>query len=171
MCGRLFGVGIALAVVILVGSAVLADFYTFEGPAGVPGYGLSVVDGKVRLVKTTRGLADWRVESAEKGRTIRLGAGYGKFTGQYLSYDVTGKDKKVFLSEKPGPGSYWELYPRQNRTTIQATAGKAKGWFLNVGGAAEILKDSEQNEFTAKTVILTETAKPIPLYHSEVQAP
>jgi hypothetical protein len=152
---------------LLVTGGRAFDRYSVEGPAGLPGYGLGVVDGKVCLVEATAASHDWYLRDKEKGTLIRLltASKRDKYSGWYLSYDVKGKDKRVFLTKEPGPGSYWKVSVGgcSSRSAVSATAGKLKGWYLNLG-EAEALKDAEGKSFTAYRAVLERNPKPLPLF-------
>jgi hypothetical protein len=151
-------------------ATVRADEYRIEGPAGLPGYQLGIVDGKVRLVKRhSPGSVDWVLETdKDKGVLIRLprGGWREKYSRWYLSYDVEGKDKEVFLRKEAGPGSSWHVDPQGDKSTdaIAPHHGELKGWFLNAGDGAETLKDNDGKEFTAYKAVLDRTSRPIPLF-------
>jgi hypothetical protein len=57
--------------------------------------------------------------------------------GWYLSYNPTGKDKRVFLSKAPAAGSCWDLdhlsEPGKWDTHVWAAAGALRGWSLDRG--------------------------------------
>jgi hypothetical protein len=135
-----------------------------EGPAGLPGYTLTAYGpNKVRLVKIL-GSGAWMVGTqTKKGVLISL-AGGSKWKGWYLSYDITGKSKEVFLAKKPGPGSYWAVDTRNSSDCITANAGKLEGWHLTAGKAAGKLKDDKGKPFVAYRVVLAKNPKPLPVF-------
>src|SRR5205823_3157027 len=144
----------------------VAQLYRVEGPAGLTGYGLGAIDGKVRLVKAPAN-RDWvLVYYRDKGYQIRrrTGSQLDKHYGWYLSYDVEGKSKAVVLTKKPGPGSWWKVSPHSKRTSISAKSGKLEGWDLDVGEAAQTVKDGEGRTSTAYSAQLSHNARRPPLF-------
>src|SRR5262245_55088207 len=165
--------GWALAVLVCAGASARAiELYGIEGPHTLgEGYFLGVIGGEVRWAKSGGGREDWEFVRTDQGILIRrLESSAGKDGPRYLSYDPEGKDLRVFLSVKPGPGSYWSagkntvdgqlpfLY------SIRAREGKVAGWFLDVGDKAEQGKDFDGAPFTARKVVLTARPRTIPRF-------
>jgi hypothetical protein len=139
--------------------------YRVEGPTGLPGYVLGAVDGKVRLAKINSATADWMLEEdKKKGMLIQFSSPDSKYNNWYLSYDVTGKSREVFLTKKPGPGSYWQVDPRGGSSGIRANAGKLDDWSLTAGKAAGKLKDDKGKSFVAYRAVLAKHPKPAAVY-------
>src|SRR5262249_23949996 len=158
--------GLALTATALCSPTGLADeVYRLEGPAGMSGYELTNYGTKVRLVKI-KGSGEWRVESVKrKGVLIRVSSdSFDEYDGWYLSYDITGKRKEVFLTKKPGLGSYWKADPRGGDDSLTASAGSQKGWHLPAGKAAGKLKDDKGKTFTAYRAVLAKDPKPLPVF-------
>jgi hypothetical protein len=168
---RPFLLGTALALALALAAAtVRADEYRIAGPAGLSGYELGLVDGKTRLVpQNSQGSVDWVLEWVKgQGVLIRLGpeSSGEKHSRWYLSYDVEGKNKEVFLREKPGPGSYWHVDPRGDHSTDAIAAIDSQGteWFLDVGENAETVKVNEGYETSAYKAVLDRTSRSVPLF-------
>jgi hypothetical protein len=107
MCQHRLPFGVALlsgSILALAPAVAAADNYAVSA-AGKDPRGLAVVGGEVRWTATGDSL--WHIERAGKGYTLRVST--GKWKGRYLSYDPDGKDRELFLSEKPTAGSYWEV--------------------------------------------------------------
>src|SRR5262249_40193450 len=99
----------------------------------VPGKGsLGVVDGKVYFVDrpSQAGCLDWDV-SLGGGPPDNIMAMGGNWVGWLLTADP--KTGSVRLLEKQGHASKWKLTKvRPFIYTAQATAGKFRGWYLDV---------------------------------------
>jgi hypothetical protein len=158
----LLGASLALITAVLSPAIGWAgDLYRIEELAGFPGYGLGAVDGKVLVAKSNTAAMDWMLtKDKKKGVLIRFSNPDLKHHNWYLSYDVTGKSKEVFLSKKPGPGSYWQVDPRGGSSGIRANAGKLDGWNLTAGKAAGKLKDDKGKPFVAYRAVLAKHPKP-----------
>ena len=121
--------GLALAGVALAPSLAFAKWY------GISGFdrALGVVGGKVRWSNAGEGAFDWGITKTARGYTIQVTG--GKWGGWYLSYDPTGKEKRVFLSQAPTAGSFWGIGHVGNpgTTPVWAKAGALKGWSLDRG--------------------------------------
>jgi hypothetical protein len=153
--------------------AVGADDHLLKGingPNTLKGdYYLGIVKGKVRLVQRSDDRVNWKFVSTFSGTLIRMGES-GKYEGWYLSYNLTGKSKEVFLSKKPTKGSYW--WVGQSGTeknlpytrTISAAAGKLKGWKLGAGAKAEKRKGRKRKKFWAYQAVLLNSKK-VPRYN------
>jgi hypothetical protein len=163
--------GVGLAVLILAGGRpAAADPYVIR----LPGKGdLYAFDGRVRLVVAPeRGKGrkqppkgkmipfqhsseEWGIDDIHSGRVlIRIRMG-GPYSGWYLSCDHRGKEKGLFLSKKPVPGSYWSL--SEGRSYIWAKAdGPVYQWVLAVGSGPEEFaqKGRHKHEYTAYRVKL-----------------
>jgi hypothetical protein len=163
-----------LATVFAGAPGLRADqVYGIDGPNTLgQDYFLGVVKGKVRLVKDGDGRRDWVFKETPNGTLIHLEPSKTyKYGGWYLSFHLKGKRKEVFLSKKPGPGSYWSV--GRNGTakdlpytrTFNAAAGKLKGWTLSAGPKAQKLKDRNGRPFRAYRAVLKKNPKPVPRFY------
>src|SRR5262249_50696409 len=83
----------------------------------------------------------WRFKKTGKGYQIQLKQTGSPEDGCYLAFDPDGKKPGVFLTKETGPGTYWKLTLRKDEkdkpndfhASLQATAGKVEGWYLNAG--------------------------------------
>jgi hypothetical protein len=153
-------------------TGLAADYmYAIAGPKGTERE-LGVERGKVRWVKGAAEGRDWRLHEVKEGWTIRL-LSEDRWNGWYVTCDHSGKDKRVFLSRKPTPGSYWTLgnVGGPNPTAISASKGKFKGWFLGVGDKAEKLKDVSGDPYFAYQMILIKKPERIPMFRIFPVAP
>jgi hypothetical protein len=166
-----------LAALAAAGRMPAAEFpdpmYGIRGPNGLDRE-LGAVDGKVRLVHGDATGRDWTLrEDGDKGFLIQVKN--GKWRGRYLSCDPTGKEAEVFLSDKPTPGSYWKVARNGGGEspgyTIQATAGRCAGWYLDVGGEAEQQVDARGKPYVAYRVIVSEKPRRVPKFTLESIAP
>jgi hypothetical protein len=167
-------VALALATLTFGPAARLAaDLYSIDGPAGLPGYTLHYnVKGQVRLIKLEGG-GNWRIKEEEgKGAVIQV-ASDDEWNHWYLSYDVTGKSKEVFLTKELGPGCYWNVDPRGDKSTdtIAALNGVLKSRLLNVGDGAEVGKGPDGKKYTAYTMVLEERPRSVPWFTFNRYAP
>jgi hypothetical protein len=103
-----------------------------------------VEDASGRLAFTNQGerLCDWKDrETPKSNRWLILGTKIkGSVGGNYLAFDNSGKDHRVFLSRetmKDGVGTDWTIRLMQNERQlhfhrIQAATGEVKGWDLDI---------------------------------------
>jgi hypothetical protein len=134
-----------------------------------PGQGnLGVVAGKVRAVFGSLEDYDWELIGGEGETTIKVLAPK-KWRGCYLAYDPKGKDPAVFLTGKRGPGTKWRLTWVKGEGsgvhTLQAAAGKYKGWYLDVGAEGEkfVTEKAEKGKTaTARRVFLSRKPRRLP---------
>ena len=132
----------------------------------------------MRLTKESAGRVDWTFERTAKGVLIRMDTGEGtKQHGWYLSYDVTGKDKAVFVSPKRTAGSYWAVVKNTAEGeqpyvhSFHPKAGPLSLWTLSVGDKAERLKGRRGRVSTAYKVVLKRDPKPVPRFYLIEVAP
>ena len=136
---------LCLAVWAATASAALAGKPTNAFTISLPGgkdY-LSADEGKLTVGAAPKDV-DWYDKPAPgrwyvEGTRIKSTVGYG-----YLAYDPTGKDTRVFLAPRPGPGTEWDVrVPKKRRDgegergAIWAASGKFKGWVLTVAEVKE----------------------------------
>jgi hypothetical protein len=160
-------------------TAFADEVYGIEGPKGLAeDYYLGVVKGEARLAKNSVARRNWVFEETWQGTLIRITPSKSdKWGGWYLSYDVKGKKKEVFLRRKPGPGSYWSVVKNVTKenlpytTNISAAAGKLKGWSLTAGAKAEKLKDYKGRKYTARKAVLAPDGKKPPRFYVFEMAP
>jgi hypothetical protein len=162
MSNRQMTLALALGLAALVRPAALAEFYDIADSAKGS---LAVVDGKVYLAR-------YGDPGPFKGWTLSGRGGTGwirvisrdKWDDCYVAFDPDGKDPKVTLASKPGPGTKWRRTHVKGTAasyTIQATTGKYKGWYLDAG-QAHTLKDKNGKKFTAyEAVLVKEPKKPL----------
>jgi hypothetical protein len=158
--------------------AVLAAlFFAVDRPAAadpyvinLPGKGtLYAFDNRVRLVvNPERGKGrkqlrkgkkiafkhsseEWEIDDIHSGRALISIRMHGPYGGWYLSCDHRGKDKVLFLSEKPVPGSYWSLSEGRSHIWAKA-AGPVYQWVVAVGSGPEKLAkgDAEYTTYRVK---------------------
>jgi hypothetical protein len=174
-----FGSLVLAGISFAAGSANADQVYGIEGPKGLAeDYFLGAVKGEGRLVKNGDKRNNWIFEETRQGTLIRVQPDKDdKWGGWYLSYDVKGTKKEVFLTRKPGPGSYWSVVKNVTKenlpytTKISAAAGKLKGWSLTAGAKSEKLKDYKGRPFTARKAVLARDGKKPPRFYIFEMAP
>jgi hypothetical protein len=96
---------------------------------------------------------------------VRDGKIKSRATGEYLAYDVSGKDVHVFLTAKPGEGAQWLLLPHgkpsreEEHGTIQAAAGPLKGWYLDIEEREEVPEGGDKAIPVRRLVLAKEPAR------------
>jgi hypothetical protein len=153
--------GLALGLAVLAPPVARADFYDITGSGNG---GLVVLDGKVRLARFRPGAFEgWGLSGRGGTGWIRV-ISRDKWDDCYVAFDPDGKDPKVTLASKPGPGTKWRRTHVKGTAasyTIQATTGKYKGWYLDAG-KAHTVKDKNGKKFTAyEAVLVKEPKKPL----------
>jgi hypothetical protein len=170
---------VVLAAVVLAGtSPAAADPYVIRLPKKGTLY---AIDGQVRLVpdggkgrdkpgkgrdKPGKGKVYrfkhssdlWEISRIHSGRALIQTRMRGPHNGWYLTCDHRGKEKGLFLSEKPVPGSYWWVGGGESEinSTISAKAvGPVYEWDLAVGGGPEHFAGKDGQAFPAYRVKLS----------------
>lgn len=118
---------------------------------------LAVVNREVRLVGVLSAWTEWTLHETPKGWTIQVQpSAEATPQSRYLSVDEEGS---VVLVAKPRDGAYWKLTPNANRlfsfdTTIQATAGKFKDWYLSFAEQAEEIEKGQSKHKSYRVKLL-----------------
>jgi hypothetical protein len=159
-------VALALAVVAAAAGARADQLRGISGPSTLEGrFLLGVAGDKARITKDGGGRVDWVIKRTKDGTLIR------EEDGGYLSYDVTGKRKEVFLTKEAGQGSYWDVQlsrvkgVRPYDTVIRARNGKLRGAYLGAGDEAEAHRDRDGKRYRARQAVLVEKPKVVPRYY------
>jgi len=76
----------------------------------------------------------------------------------YLTYDHRGKDRAVFLSPEPLPGSAWGFSVRsKTANTISARKGPFKGWSIDLGPVERFERSDDGTVFLVRRLRMSAT--------------
>jgi hypothetical protein len=133
------GLGLAAVPVGTAGIHAPTDFFGIivQGEATRNPEYVRVIDQRLDLT-TLRLDTGWKDRSTPKPeRWSILGTKIKTSIGRaYLAYDPSGKDSRVYLSRKAGPGTDWQFGKQDKKdhdllmAVPQAASGKVKGWYL-----------------------------------------
>ncbi len=154
---RLGVLGMMMAAMVLLGPrAAFAERYGValinpDDPEGNPLGFLMVIDGRV-FVSNEAGQDGWWIEREEKGYVVRITGRPRKHW--YLTGDKQGR---VYLSQEPEEGSYWETQIRAGESV--KSAFNVRGWkegprTLMVEKQASTYTDAAGKKYTVKRVRL-----------------
>lgn len=139
-------VGLALLVIALSGQASIpSPYHYFYITVESQKYCVHDVDGLVigPLVKRGNDAASW-------GWLLSGGRIKNSLSGRYLAYDPEGKDRRVFLVDRPGAGTDWD---REYRSAMR---GPMKGWGLDVEEIVEKPSADGGRPRTVRRLILSQ---------------
>jgi hypothetical protein len=158
--------GVMLAVLAVAETSPAGDPYVIRLPKGGTLYAF---DNQVRLVgvpgggkgrdRPRKGKVFRFQRSSEEWGIVGLRSGYalistrmrGPYNGWYLTCDHRGKEKGLFLSQKPVPGSYWWVGGGGdviNSTISTKAAGPVYEWDIAVDDRPEQFAEKDGQAFT-----------------------